>query len=106
MLDAGEIVEFDAPYRLLQDKSGTLRKLVNQTGVEEASRLELQAKNAMKENDDHVEDEYAVDEYNSSKETQLSENGMGNNNVEIRITCDGDADVLDDQPKETQHLLT
>lgn len=44
MIDHGEIVEFDAPCDLLQIPSGYFRKLVNQTGEDEANFLELLAK--------------------------------------------------------------
>ena len=44
MIDHGEIVEFDEPYDLLQLPSGYFRKLVNQTGEDEAKSLELLAK--------------------------------------------------------------
>ena len=44
MIDHGEIVEFDEPYDLLQIPSGYFRRLVNQTGEDEAKSLELLAK--------------------------------------------------------------
>ena len=44
MIDHGEIVEFDEPYDLLQIPSGYFRKLVNQTGEDDANSLELLAK--------------------------------------------------------------
>ena len=46
MIDHGEIVEFDEPYDLLQMPYGYFRKLVNQTGEDEANFLELLAKEA------------------------------------------------------------
>ena len=44
MIDHGEIVEFDEPCDLLQMSSSYFRKLVNQTGEDEAKSLELLAK--------------------------------------------------------------
>ena len=44
MIDHGEIVEFDEPCDLLQIPSSYFRKLVNQTGEDEANFLELLAK--------------------------------------------------------------
>ena len=46
MIDSGKIVEFDEPYELLQIPSGHFRRLVNQAGQQEASRLEMQAEEA------------------------------------------------------------
>ena len=39
-MDEGKIAEFDAPYILLQSNNGLLRKLVNQNGTSQASKLE------------------------------------------------------------------
>jgi len=50
VLDDGEIAEFGVPHLLLQDASGHLRKLVDQTGEVEAKRLEEQALAAMNAN--------------------------------------------------------
>ncbi|XP_055536688.1 probable multidrug resistance-associated protein lethal(2)03659 [Wyeomyia smithii] len=39
VMDAGRIVEFDHPHKLLSDEAGYLRKLVDQTGASMASSL-------------------------------------------------------------------
>ena len=44
VLDAGEIIEFDEPYLLLQNADGLFRKLVNQTGQQMETKLNLLAK--------------------------------------------------------------
>ena len=44
VLDAGEIIEFDEPYLLLQNIDGLFRKLVNQTGQQMKTKLNLLAK--------------------------------------------------------------
>ena len=44
VLDAGEIIEFDEPYLLLQNIDGLFRKLVNQTGQQMETKLNLLAK--------------------------------------------------------------
>ncbi|KAJ7743650.1 hypothetical protein B0H16DRAFT_1727689 [Mycena metata] len=36
VLDAGRIVEFDTPKKLLEDESGLLRALVDESGDKEA----------------------------------------------------------------------
>ena len=45
-MESGKIVEFDEPYELLQNPSGYFRKLVDQAGRNEASRLEVLAEEA------------------------------------------------------------
>lgn len=50
VLDAGELVEFDQPYVLLQNPNSTFSKLVDQTGKAEAAklaRIALEQYNAM-----------------------------------------------------------
>ena len=39
VLNEGEIVECDEPYRLLQDTNGYLYKMVEQTGANESENL-------------------------------------------------------------------
>ena len=46
VLDAGQIVEFDEPYLLLQNTDGLFRKLVNQTGKQMETKLHFLAKEA------------------------------------------------------------
>lgn len=43
VMDAGEAVEFDHPHVLLQNESGIVRKLVNQTGAVTVKKLESAA---------------------------------------------------------------
>lgn len=45
-MEGGKIVEFDEPYELLQNRTGYFRKLVDQAGRNEASRLEILAEEA------------------------------------------------------------
>ena len=46
VLDAGQIVQFDQPYLLLQNANGLFRKLVNQTGQQMEMKLHSLAKEA------------------------------------------------------------
>ncbi|XP_057311415.1 ATP-binding cassette sub-family C member 4-like isoform X1 [Hydractinia symbiolongicarpus] len=46
VMEGGKIVEFDEPYELLQNRTGYFRKLVDQAGRNEASRLEILAEEA------------------------------------------------------------
>jgi len=43
LLESGKVVEFDEPSALLQNTSGPFRRLVDQAGRNEASRLETVA---------------------------------------------------------------
>ncbi|XP_057310596.1 ATP-binding cassette sub-family C member 4-like [Hydractinia symbiolongicarpus] len=43
VLEDGNIMEFDEPYDLLQNKSGYFRKLVDQVGLAKANKLEILA---------------------------------------------------------------
>lgn len=92
VLDAGDIVEFDAPYKLLQMESGFLKKLVEQTGEQESSKLKGQARNARK-----------IDSKNESD---------GKNKKEKEVPKDGELestvffDENDDSANETEKLLS
>ncbi|XP_057310387.1 ATP-binding cassette sub-family C member 4-like [Hydractinia symbiolongicarpus] len=46
VMEDGSVIEFDEPYQLLQDSTGSFRKLVDQAGSHEAKRLETLAKKA------------------------------------------------------------
>eukprot|EP00057_Strongylocentrotus_purpuratus_P018833 XP_011673307.1 PREDICTED: multidrug resistance-associated protein 4 [Strongylocentrotus purpuratus] len=67
VLDAGELVEFDQPYVLLQNPNSTFSKLVDQTGKAEAAklaRIALEHYNAIvAENTSKVEPKDAVCDY-------------------------------------------
>lgn len=39
VMDAGKILEFDTPYNLLNNKNGSFRDLVDQTGEASAKKL-------------------------------------------------------------------
>ncbi|XP_057310595.1 ATP-binding cassette sub-family C member 4-like [Hydractinia symbiolongicarpus] len=46
VMEDGSVLEFDEPYQLLQNSTGSFRKLVDQAGINEANRLETLAKEA------------------------------------------------------------
>ena len=46
VLDAGEIVEFDEPYVLMQNSNGLFKRLVSQTGNQMETQLLLATKEA------------------------------------------------------------
>lgn len=46
VLEDGNIMEFDEPYDLLQNKSGYFRQLVDQVGLAKANKLEILAEEA------------------------------------------------------------
>lgn len=53
VLDAGQVVQFDTPYNLLQDASGIFFNLVEQTGPQMSARLRKAAAEA-KSRDNHI----------------------------------------------------
>lgn len=47
VVDAGQVVEFGHPFQLLQDGDGFFKKLIEQTGLEEAALLTQTAEEVM-----------------------------------------------------------
>lgn len=58
VLDAGKLIEFDEPFKLLQNPASQFRKLVKQTGLEMASQLKRVAQETY--NQKHANDEILI----------------------------------------------
>jgi ABC-type multidrug transport system fused ATPase/permease subunit len=69
VMDAGRVVEFDEPVKLLENKEGIFRSLVDQTGEQAAQKLMEVAQQA---HDDRVARGYSFPQYQEKKEGQLN----------------------------------
>ena len=92
MLDDGEIAEFGVPHNLLQDASGHLRKLVDQTGEVEAKRLEEQAFAAMNTNTRNHSDDISDTELELNEPVNRTANANEMTMDVPTIVIEGDGD--------------
>jgi ABC-type multidrug transport system fused ATPase/permease subunit len=69
VMDAGCVVEFDEPIKLLQNSEGIFRSLVDQTGGQAAQKLVEVAQQA---HDDRVAREYSFPQNQEKKEGQMN----------------------------------